>query len=76
VSTAVASAQRVYQRQTPSIWQAFGRAIWDALEDIGRRRAARGLRELSQRWAHIDPVLAAQMRAAAESSNHRFEEMQ
>jgi hypothetical protein len=60
---------RAYQRQTPSVWQALGRAVWESLEASGRRRAARELRELAQRWEPIDPSLAAQMRAAARFSD-------
>lgn len=62
-------ARAAYRRQTPSVWQAIGQAVWGAFEAAGRRRAARELNELARRWAHIDPALAAQLRAAAHSSN-------
>jgi hypothetical protein len=71
MSAITASQPRpTYQRQTPSVWQALGRAVWDALEAHGRRRAERELRGLAQRWAQIDPAVAAQLRAAtAQPSN-------
>jgi hypothetical protein len=65
VSATTTSAGVAYRRQTPTVWQTFGRAVWDALEATGRRRAARELRDLAQRWNAIDPSLAAQLRAAA-----------
>jgi hypothetical protein len=66
VMSATTTVTRVaYHRQTPTLWQTFGRAIWAALEATGRRRAARELRDVAQRWDAIDPSLAAQLRAAA-----------
>ena len=54
-----------YRRQTPTVWQAVGSALWQALHGVGQRRAARELRELAQRWDQIDPTVARQLRAAA-----------
>jgi S-adenosylmethionine:diacylglycerol 3-amino-3-carboxypropyl transferase len=65
-----------YQRQTPSVWQAMGRAIWSTLESAGRRRAARDLDELARRWARIDPALAAQLRAAASATPTDTQELE
>jgi hypothetical protein len=65
-----------YRRQTPSVWQAVGRAIWSTFEAAGQRRAARELNELARRWAPIDPVLAAQMRAAARSTSTDIKELE
>ncbi len=58
-------APAAYRRQTPTVWRAFGRAVWNALQDIGQRRAARDLRQLAQRWDRIDPAMAQQLREAA-----------
>ena len=55
-----------YRRQTPTIWQALGRTLWQTLEQVGQRRAARELRDLAQRWEAIDAPLAKQLRAAAQ----------
>jgi hypothetical protein len=54
-----------YTRQTPTLLQAIGRSIWDALAAAGQRRAARELRELAQRWDSIDAAVAQQLRAAS-----------
>jgi hypothetical protein len=54
-----------YQRQTPTLWQAIGHAIWDALAAAGQRRAARELSELALRWDSIDAAVAQQMREAS-----------
>jgi hypothetical protein len=54
-----------YRRQTPTIWQAVGSALWQALHATGQRRAARELRELARRWDDIDPAVARQLREAA-----------
>ena len=70
MSTVLAHAAPArYRRQTPSVWQAFGHAVWSALEGLGQRRAARELHALAQRWADIDPALAAQLSAAARSTS-------
>jgi hypothetical protein len=54
-----------YKRQTPTLLQAIGRSVWDALAATGQRRAARELRELAQRWASIDAAVAQQLREAS-----------
>jgi hypothetical protein len=54
-----------YKRQTPTLLQAIGHSIWDALAATGQRRAARELRELAQRWESIDPAVARQLREAS-----------
>ncbi len=54
-----------YKRQTPTLLQAFGRSIWDALVATGQRRAARELRELAQRWESVDAAVAQQLREAS-----------
>ena len=54
-----------YKRQTPTLLQAIGRSIWDALAATGQRRAARELRELAQRWEQIDPAVAQHLREAS-----------
>jgi hypothetical protein len=54
-----------YKRLTPTLWQAVGRSIWDALAATGQRRAARELRELAERWDSIDPAVARQLREAS-----------
>ncbi len=54
-----------YTHQTPTLIQAIGRSIWDALAATGQRRAARELRELAQRWESIDPAVAQQLREAS-----------
>lgn len=51
-----------YRRQTPTLLQAVGRSIWDALAASGHRRAARQLRHLAQRCESIDPAVARQLR--------------
>ncbi len=62
------SSQRpiAYRRQTPTVWQAIGSAIWQTLHGVGQRRAARDLRELARRWDAIDPAMAQQLREAAD----------
>lgn len=40
------------------------RAAWHGLEQIGRQRAARELRQTAHRWHDIDPVLAMAMQQA------------
>lgn len=40
-----------------------GRAIWRALEESGRGRAANELRQLANHWESTDPQLAARLRA-------------
>lgn len=55
-----------YRRQTPTVWQALGRSIWQALERNGQRRAARELRELARRKALFDPALARQLIEASQ----------
>jgi hypothetical protein len=65
MSAAITSTRVAYRRQTPTVWQTLGRAVWAALEATGRRRAARELHDVAQRWDAIDPSLAAQLRAAA-----------
>ena len=54
-----------YKRQTPTLLQAIGRTIWDALSATGQRRAARELREQAQRWESIDAAVAQQLREAS-----------
>ncbi len=54
-----------YKRQTPTLFQSIGRSIWDALAATGRRRAARELRELAQRWESVDAAVAQQLREAS-----------
>lgn len=45
--------------------QALGRSVWQALHRIGQRRAAWELERLADRRALGDPILARQLRAAA-----------
>jgi hypothetical protein len=59
-----ASAPSPYKRQTPTLLQALGQTIWQALEGIGQRRAARELRNVAQRWDSIDPAIAQQLHDA------------
>lgn len=54
-----------YQRRTPTLLQAIGHSIWDALAATGQRRAARELREMAQRWESIDATVAQQLREAS-----------
>ncbi|HVK32747.1 MAG TPA: hypothetical protein VM845_09600 [Burkholderiaceae bacterium] len=54
-----------YRRQSPTLLQAIGRSIWRALEDVGRRRAARELHLLAERRELFDPELARTLRDAA-----------
>jgi hypothetical protein len=54
-----------YKRQTPTLLQAIGRSIWNAMAATGQRRAARELRELAQRWQSIDAAVAQQLREAS-----------
>jgi hypothetical protein len=54
-----------YKRRTPTLLQAIGHSIWDALVTTGQRRAARELRELAQRWESIDATVAQQLREAS-----------
>jgi hypothetical protein len=74
-TTAVLPGTAAYKRQTPSVWQAVGRAIWNALQASGQRRAARELHELARRWDDIDPAMAARMRAAARPTTHDKKEL-
>jgi hypothetical protein len=60
-----ASSYTPYTRQTPTLLQAIGRSIWDALTATGQRRAARELQELAQRWDSIDAAVAQQLREAS-----------
>lgn len=62
-----------YRRQTPTVWQSIGRSIWSGLEATGRRRAARELRDMAQRWAPFDAALAAQLLAAAQDDSMKEE---
>ena len=41
-----------------------GLAVWRGLEDYGRVRAQRELRDLQDRWQTSDPQLAQRLRAA------------
>jgi hypothetical protein len=64
----VARAARLgssYKRQTPTLLQAIGRSIWDAMAASGQRRASRELLEIAQRWESIDPAVAQQLREAS-----------
>jgi hypothetical protein len=68
MSTAVHGAAPLaspYKRQTPTLLQAVGRSIWDALAASGQRRAASQLRELARRWESIDAAVAQQLREAS-----------
>jgi hypothetical protein len=57
--------------RTLSWLQGVGRSIWSALEATGRRRAARELSALAERWEPFDPALARQMReAGGHDANH------
>jgi hypothetical protein len=60
-----------YKRQTPTLLQAIGRSIWDALAANGQRRAARELREMAQRWESIDAAIARQLREASRYDSRR-----
>ena len=42
-----------------------GRAVWRALEEVGRLRARRELLEIADRCAALQPTLAKELRAAA-----------
>jgi hypothetical protein len=44
----------------------FGQALWLGLQRVGQRRAAHELEQLANHYALHDPVLARQLRAAAE----------
>jgi hypothetical protein len=48
-----------------------GRAMWQALEQTGQRRAARELRDVAHRWRDIDPELARLLHQARLSSAAR-----
>jgi hypothetical protein len=54
-----------YRRLTPTLLQTIGQSLWRALETVGRRRAARELQQLAQRWEPFDPALAQQLRDAS-----------
>jgi hypothetical protein len=60
-----------YKRQTPTLLQAIGRSIWDALAANGQRRATRELREMAQRWESIDAAIARQLREASRYDSRR-----
>jgi hypothetical protein len=60
-----APATSTYRRQTPTVWQAVGRGLWRALEEVGRRRAASELLRLAKAWETVDPALARSLREAA-----------
>ena len=65
MSAAVQRVASTYQRRTPTLLQAIGHSIWDALAATGQRRAARELREMAQRWESIDATVAQQLREAS-----------
>jgi hypothetical protein len=60
-----AAGTPVYRRQTPTLLQVVGSAVWRALEEVGRRRAAAELTLLAGRHAPFDPELARTLRLAA-----------
>jgi hypothetical protein len=60
-----------YRRQTPTVWQALGLALWQALQHAGQRRARHELLRLAQRWAASDPALAQQLLVAARHDTTR-----
>ena len=41
----------------------FGQAVWRFLEGYGRRRSARELLALADRWQHQQPKLARELRS-------------
>jgi hypothetical protein len=45
-------------------WQRVRDKVLQALEEMGRRRAERELLELADRWEHVQPDLAKELRAA------------
>jgi hypothetical protein len=54
-----------FRRRTPTLFQVLRHKAWRALEEHGRRRAARELLAAAQRWQDIDPEIARGLRAAA-----------
>lgn len=66
----------VYRRRTPTLLQAVGRSIWNALEAVGHRRAARELGQLANRWALFDPALADGLREASRSETRLADALQ
>jgi len=40
-----------------------GRAVWQALEAYGERRADRELLALAERWRNVNPTLARELRS-------------
>jgi hypothetical protein len=60
-----AAGTPLYRRQTPTLLQVVGSALWRALEDVGRRRAAAELTLLAGRHEPFDPELARTLRHAA-----------
>ncbi len=78
--TASPKAQNAVGGAQPSRLKAVGRAIWNALEDMGRRRAAQqmrylaprdhaaeaeAVRTLAERYRATDPGFASDLYAAA-----------
>lgn len=55
-------------RATIAVQGACG-ALWRALEESGRRRAARELRRLADLWEPSDPELARTLRAAIQRNS-------
>jgi hypothetical protein len=45
-------------------WQRARDRVWRCLEEAGRLRAERELLELADRWEHMQPNLAKELRAA------------
>jgi hypothetical protein len=43
----------------------FGRAIWHALEEVGRQRSSYELLAMAERCQHTDPKLARELRSYA-----------
>jgi hypothetical protein len=43
----------------------FGRAVWRGLEAQGQRRSTRELLALADRWEHMNPTLARELRSYA-----------
>ena len=53
---------------TASRFSALMGSLWQGLETVGRRRAARHLIELSRVYEVTQPTLADEMKAAAEAA--------
>ncbi len=66
-------AQRRASRPLLAPLQDLGRALWQGLQRVGHLRAAYELDKLASYRALRDPVLARQLRAAAEECRNTIE---